>query len=142
MAIKLKSKSGSKASKPKLKKGKASSGTTKVKRGPGRPKGSGTKLGKAKTTGGKRKPGRPPGSGSGPKPSDSVIQTHEARLTKAGKRLAKAASEHDKAVDEVAELVRKARSKNVPMIVIHESTGLSRQWLYKMTESAKRNGNG
>lgn len=93
----------------------------------------------AKKTGAKR--GAPRGPRT-PKIAPTVLAKHEKALKAAGKDRRDAESAHDKAVENVHKVVKAAIKAEVPMSIISERVGVSRQWLYKMgTHRDRQNGN-
>lgn len=94
----------------------------------------------AKKTGAKR--GAPRGPRT-PKIAPTVLAKHEKALKAAGKDRRDAESAHDKAVENVHRVVKAAIKAEVPMSIISERVGVSRQWLYKMgTHRDRQNGSG
>src|SRR3954464_14171747 len=144
--IKLPGKTGDTAPAPRRTRAKAAPAAEPAtpKRRPGRPKGSGKKT----TTPAKRtpKPTAQDNGGGGeqriakdgrvlrtPKDLDpKVLSNFESQLTVAGERVKAAKQEHDAAIDAVHEIVVQAQEVGVPMAIIEDVTGISRQWLYKM----------
>jgi hypothetical protein len=144
--IKLPGKTGDTAPAPRRTRAKAAPAAEPAtpKRRPGRPKGSGKKT----TTPAKRtpKPTAQDNGGGGeqriakdgrvlrtPKDLDpKLLSNFESQLTVAGERVKAAKQEHDAAIDAVHEIVVQAQEVGVPMAIIEDVTGISRQWLYKM----------
>lgn len=61
-----------------------------------------------------------------------VMRDFEGQLSEAGSRVKEAKAEHDQAIDDVHTVVSDAQEAGVPMAIIEDVTGISRQWLYKM----------
>lgn len=80
---------------------------------------------------------RPPRT---PKIDPKIVSSFEKRLKAAGAKRAKTLEAHDAAVDEMATVVQEAMKAEVPMSIISNSTGVSRQWLYKISQFKGRNG--
>jgi transposase-like protein len=93
----------------------------------------------AKATPAKRGPGRPrKPEGAAPVRRDSkgIDAKAEARLlkavTKAGERRQKAKIEHEESVNALHTAAQEALEGGVSMAKVADSSGISRQWLYKM----------
>jgi hypothetical protein len=71
--------------------------------------------------------------------TEKQLDTWINKLSKAGSNLRKAQVVHTTAIDDVNEVALDALEAGVPMKVVHEETGVSRQWLYKMSSSNSRN---
>lgn len=132
MAIKIKTRSTSTAKKPATKRAStkpaAKRGTAATKRNT-----RSTSKPKAKST--------PTGStrrSSKPQVSDAQLNKWIKQLYSAGDKLRKTQVAHTEAVDNVNEVAQDALAAGVPMKIVHEQTGVSRQWLYKMGQSNKR----
>jgi DNA-binding protein HU-beta len=83
------------------------------------------------------------GAPRGPRATPKEFKDFERQLTRAGEKSRKTREAHDEATDELAALVAEAKKANVPMSIMERATGLKRQWLYKINNTAKRtNGNG
>jgi len=86
------------------------------------------------------KGGRGPAKGSGgaprgprtPKVEPKLLEKHVKALEAAGKRRADAEAEHDASVTNVHEVAQAALAAEIPMTLISDKLGISRQWLYKM----------
>lgn len=78
-----------------------------------------------------------------PKIDAKVLSTHEKALKRAGDARRKAEEAHNEAVNELHAVAQAALDAEVPMSVVSRTTGVSRQWLYKMGSFRERtNGNG
>jgi hypothetical protein len=60
-----------------------------------------------------------------------VLKQFQSELTEVGERLAAAQKEHDDASEAVHEIAAEARSNDIPMNIVTELLGVSRQYLYK-----------
>src|SRR3954452_3882399 len=69
---------------------------------------------------------------------DRTMKKLLTAVQKAGDRRYKAKQEHEAAVDSLYEAAKAALDGGVPMARVSESSGISRQWLYKMGEFAGR----
>ena len=65
----------------------------------------------------------------------AVLARFEGQLSEAGERVKNAKAEHDAAIDHVHSVVVQAQDVEIPMAIIEDITGISRQWLYKMSSS-------
>lgn len=137
MAIKIKTKSGgsskgksksTRSSKPKSTSRSKSRGTTKSKS-----TSASRKRGAATTT--KRK-------SPTPKVDQKIVKKHVTALKRAGNARDKAQAAYDESVEEVFSTVQDALGDGVPMSIVSESVGVSRQWLYNMGNHKGRNGGG
>ena len=72
----------------------------------------------------------------------AVLARFEGQLSEAGERVKNAKAEHDAAIDHVHSVVVQAQDAEIPMAIIEDITGISRQWLYKMSTFKGRAGNG
>jgi hypothetical protein len=122
-------------SKPKGK----STARPKASTGPKRSRGT-TKAAPKRSTG--RKTSTPARQPAQPKVDPKVLKEHTKALERAGARHRGAREELDEAINEVYEVVSAAQAAGVGMSLIERTVGVSRQWLYKMGNSSKRNGNG
>jgi transposase-like protein len=111
--------------------------TTKPK--PRGKRGTTAKATPAKATPAKRGPGRPrKAEGAAPVRRDSkgIDAKVEARLlkavTRAGERRQKAKIEHEESVNALHTAAQEALEGGVSMAKVADSSGISRQWLYKM----------
>lgn len=77
-----------------------------------------------------------------PKVDPKVHAQHTKALEQAGARHRGARDELEDAINNVHEVVEAAREAGLGMSHIERTVGVSRQWLYKMGTTAKRNGNG
>lgn len=89
-----------------------------------------------KTTGAKKAstPRKPPT----PKTDPKIIAKHVKILEQAGKKRDQALTAHEEAVEGVFKAVQAAIAEEVPMGIIANTVGVSRQWLYKMGEFKDR----
>lgn len=130
MNIKAKPKTG--AAKP-----AAAKKTTPAKRTSAKPATkTGARRTAAKTTPAKKTTSRKPAAAkketnSRPVVSEAVLKKHIAALTKGRARLEKAQIEHDEASRGAHELAQVALEAHVPMKIVSETIGMSRQYLYK-----------
>lgn len=77
-----------------------------------------------------------------PKIDPKVLAKFERELKAVGKKRDDSLKAHEAAVEAMFEKVQEAMDNNVPMSVIADSTGVSRQWLYKMSSfKGRENGN-
>lgn len=100
----------------------------------------------AKRTATKPKPARKAAGPRGPrtpKTDPKLLKRHVTALESAGNKRQRAEEMHQEAVEAVHEAAQAALADEVPMTLISEKLGVSRQWLYKMGEFRSRtNGNG
>jgi isopropylmalate/homocitrate/citramalate synthase len=73
-----------------------------------------------------------------PKIDTKVLDRHVKALTAAGDKRRKTEEAHQAAVENVHEVVTAAIEAKVPMSIIADSVGVSRQWLYKMGNFRER----
>ena len=125
---------------------RSAASTQPAKRGPGRPKGSKNKpkpTPAAKATGTKRGPGRPrkqpepveqkvDGRKAISRVDPDVYATYEDALRDAGDSLREAQAAHTEALQHLKDLASAAFDDGMPMTLLHQLTGISRQWLYNM----------
>ena len=129
MAIKIKTKTRSTskpapkpAAKPTAKRGTAA--TKRTSRSTSKPKA--------------KAPTGPTRRSSKPQVSETQLNKWIKQLYSAGDKLRKTQVAHTEAVDNVNDVAQEALAAGVPMKIVHEQTGVSRQWLYKMGQSNKR----
>ena len=122
------------------KRGPAKGAPTPVKRGPGRPR-KNPVADEAPV----RKAPKPSLSGrrsSAPQTDDKTMKRLLDAVAKAGARRKKAEAEHKASVDALHTVAKAALDGGCPMGRVSESSGISRQWLYKMGEHAGRDNGG
>lgn len=98
---------------------------------------------KPKATAKKAKPVGAPRGPRTPKTDPKILARHIKALEAAGTKREKAEAAHKEAVNSVHDAAQAALEDEVPMTLISEKLGVSRQWLYKMGSfSGRSNGNG
>lgn len=133
MAIKIKPRTTSKpASKPAAKR---TSAKPAAKRGTAATKRNTRSTSKPKA---KSAPTGPTRRSSKPQVSEAQLNKWIKQLYAAGEKLRKTQVAHVEAVDALNDVAQEALAVGVPMKIVHEQTGVSRQWLYKMGQSNKR----
>lgn len=70
----------------------------------------------------------------------AVYARYEDALIAVGERMAAAQAERDAALEEAVEVTQSALADLMPMALVHELTGISRQWLYNMPKHRNRGG--
>lgn len=135
MAIKIRTKAG----------GSKSTSARSTKTAPKRTASKSTSTAKRTTAKKSTSTGRKRGGPRGPRTPNlpkGVLDKHTKALEAAGQDLAEAQQAHEDATNAVYAAAGAALEANVPMSIVSDLTGVSRQWLYKMGEHAGRNGSG